>query len=422
MSKLEEKLNKIHLQKMTETEKNSVWFSIASKQELRGNQKKLLGSFFSKKYMIATLVALVVMLGGGGVVAASNTAVPGDALYGIDQAVERIQIKLANDDKKAELKVKFAEERISEVEEIVQKGSANVRAIDLSGAVLTEVEVDVFTNETTVKIEADDKHYGFVTSETDQDAIIDEIKERYNLTDEQINAALSFETEDRVSRANDKDFLNSINSIAFKSDKQKQEFEGSITEVSDLVAGSDLTPEQKASLGATLAGVLALIQANPNLDIEFKTSDGFKLEVEDGKVEIKTNNGKGAEKGKSDDRGADVREDENEVFCRGEWRDPEDCTDDTDSDDDESDDNSDDSDDNDDSDDSDDDSEDDSDDESDSNDDDDSNDDEDDNDNSGSGSDDDEEDDDSEDDNDNDDDEDGDNSGSGSDDDDEDDN
>lgn len=410
MNDIEKQLNNIQHKKLSSEEKSSLWLSIVREEASRKTYKRgLLVTFFNKS-MLATLLALVVVLGGGGVVAASNTAVPGDALYGIDQAVERMQIKLASEEKKAELKVKFAEERISEVEEIVQKGSANVRAVDLSGAVLTEVEIDVFTNETTVKIEADDKHYGFVTSETDQDAIIDEIKERYNLTDEQINTVLSFETEDRASRANDKDFLNSINSIAFKSDKQKQEFEGSITEVSDLIAGSDLTDEQKANLSATLAGVLALIEANPNLDIEFKTSDGFKLEVEDGKVEIKTNNGKGAEKGKSDDRGADIREDENEVFCRGEWRDPEDCVDNDDED--ESDDDSDDSDDNDDSDDSDDDSEDDSDDESDSNDDDDSNDDEDDNDNSGSGNDDDEEDDDNDDDEE--DEEDEDNSGSGS--------
>ncbi len=347
MSEIEKKLDTIRLQKMTDTEKNSMWFSIVSKQESQSGQKKLLESFFSKKYMIATLLAVVVILGGGGVVAASNSAVPGDALYGIDQAVEKVQIKLANsEEKKSELKVKFAEERLSEVETFVKRGSANIQNIDLSSATVTEIEVDVFTNETTVKIEADDRHYGFVTSLKDKDAIVAEIQEKYNLTEDQITGVLSFETEGRTSRADDKEFLNSANSVTFKSDKQRQEFEGSLTDVSDLIANSSLSEEEKARLALTLAGIMALLETNPDLEMEFKTSDGFKLEVEDGKIEIKTNNGTSDKKGKSEDRGADIRENDSEVFCRGEWRDPEDCVE---NDSDESDDDNDDNDDNDDS-------------------------------------------------------------------------
>jgi hypothetical protein len=339
---IEKKLHTVQTQSLTEAEKSSVWFSIVSKQESQSGQKKLLELFFSKKYMIATLLALVVILGGGGVVVASNSALPGDTLYPVDQAVENIQIKLASsEDKKSELKVKFAEERLSEVETFVKRGSSNVQDVDLSSAVVTEIEVDVFTNETTVKIEADDKHYGFVASLRDKDAIVAEIQEKYKLTDEQINAVLSFETEDRSSQADDKEFLNSASSVTFKSDKQRQEFEGSLTEVSDLIANSSLSEEEKARLTLTLAGIMALLETNPDLEMEFKTSDGFKLEVEDGKVEIKTNNGvsdkKDEDEDEDEDSSADIREDQNEVFCRGEWRDSEDCVE---SDSDESDDDS----------------------------------------------------------------------------------
>ncbi len=337
MSKTEKQLNTVHTSPLTPEEKNSLWFSLVQKQEARNTKGSLLLGGFNK-HMMATLLALVVILGGGGVVAASNQAVPGDALYGIDQAVEKAQIKLAkSEEKKSELQVKFAEERLSEVATFVERGSNNIRGIDLSTVNLTEVEVDVFTNETTVKIEAGDKRYGFVTAETDRDAILEEIEAKYSLTREQIEAVLSFETEDRASRADDKNFLNSANSVSYKSDKQKQEFEGSLTEVSDLIANSNLSDEEKARLGTALQSIMTLLALNPDLEMEFKTSDGFKLEVEDGKVEIKTNNGKGDDKGKSDDRGADIRENDNEVFCRGEWRDPEDCSvgdDDDDSDDD----------------------------------------------------------------------------------------
>ena len=340
MSKTEKQLNTVHAPSLTPEEKNSLWFSLVQKQETRNRQGLLLRSF--NKHMMATLLALVVILGGGGVVAASNQAVPGDALYGIDQAVEKVQIKLANsEEKKSELKVRFAEERLSEFETFVGRGTNNVQSVNLSTVVLTEVEVDVFTNETVVKIEAGDKRYGFVTLETDKDAIIKEIGVKYNLAREQVETVLSFEIEDRASRVDDKDFLNSANSVSYKSDKQKQEFEGSLTEVSDLITNSNLSAEEKARLETALQSIMTLLALNPDLEMEFKTSDGFKLEVEDGKVEIKTNNAKGDDKGKSDDRGVDIRENNNEVFCRGEWRDPEDCVDknSNDNDDDSSDDN-----------------------------------------------------------------------------------
>lgn len=335
MSQLEEKLNKVHLQKMTEVEKNSVWLSIVSKQTSTSGQKKLLELFFSKKYMMATLLALVVILGGGGVVAASNASVPGDTLYGIDQAVENIQIKLTSaEDKKSELKLRFAEERLSEVEKVIQEGSQATRSVDLSTAQIIEIEIDVFTNETTVTIEADDKKYGFVTDLKDKNAIIAEIQTKYSLPLEKINANLSFETEDRASRADDKKFLNSANSIEFKSQKQKQEFEGSLSDVASLVANSNLSEEEKAKLQTTLTSIMAILAVNPNLEIELKTEDGYKIEVEDGKVEIKTR-GNGSDDSSDDDssdddqddsnHGNDTKEDDSEVFCRGEWRDSEDC-------------------------------------------------------------------------------------------------
>lgn len=338
---IEKQLYSVEVQSMTEAEKNSVWFSIASKQ--KELPKNLLISFFSKKYMMATLLALVVILGGGGVVVASNDAIPGDVLYPVDQVVENIQIKLTGDEgKKNELKVKFAEERLSEFEEVITKNSQSTKDVDLSSAKITEVEIDVFTNETTVSIEADDKKYGFVTKTRDKDQIISEIQTKYKLSLEQINSNLSFEMEDRDSRADDKKFLNSANSIEFKSDKQKQEFEGSLSSVSDFVVNSNLSAEEKDRLSTTLNSIIAILAVNPNLEIEMKTVDGVKIEVEDGKIEIKTKGSKldddkkyddsdnddsddGDDDNPSQNHGNDIRENDDEVFCRGEWRDAEDC-------------------------------------------------------------------------------------------------
>ncbi|MDQ1251426.1 MAG: hypothetical protein QG646_505 [Euryarchaeota archaeon] len=378
------KIEKIKVKKLTDDEKNFIWSSVVFKKE---GSKKL--SFNFKKNMIGAILSLVLLLGGGGAVAAANNSVPGDTLFGLDLALEKARVSLANtEEKKNELKVRFAEERINEAENIIKKQSSVItRDIDLSSANLTEVEVDVFTNETTVKVEADDKYYGFITDKKDRSEIIDQIAEKYNLTESAIEAVLSFETEDRDSRADDKKFLNSFNSASFKSPKQQKDFEGSLSEVGDMVTNSNLSDEDKAKLGAALASIMVLLDENPNLDLEIKTKDGMKIEVEDGKIEIKTNNGKNDDKAKDDKSNKpDVKEDDDEVFCRGEWRDAEDC-DDSESDSDDSDDDND-SDDSDDSDNSNDDS-DDSDDDSDSNDDDseddDGNDDSEDDDNSGRG-------------------------------------
>lgn len=68
--------------------------------------------------MIGIIIALVIALGVGGTVVA-DTAGPGDLLFPVDQAVETIQLSLAGDDKKNELRIKFSEERISEIEDLV---------------------------------------------------------------------------------------------------------------------------------------------------------------------------------------------------------------------------------------------------------------------------------------------------------------
>jgi len=338
---LEEKLNKIKIKSLSLDEKNSIWSGTVYKKSQNLNKNLL--SFNFKKNMIGAILSLILVLGGGGAVAAANNSVPGDALFGLDLALEKAKLSLAGaEDKKNELKVRFAEERISEVNKIIEKrGSVLVREGDLSSSSVTEIEVDVFKNETTVKIEADSKYYGFVTAEKEKEKIIDEIKAKYKLTDSQINAVLDFEIEDRDSRADDKGFLNSWNGASFKSPKEQREFEGSLSDVGDMVLNSNLSDEDKVRLGSALASIMLMLEENPNLDLEIKTKDGMKIEVEDGKIEIKTNNGKNDDRNDDNSKKPDVRESADEVFCRGEWRDSDDCDDsDDDSEDDSSDDDS----------------------------------------------------------------------------------
>ena len=412
MFNFEEKINNIKVKKASIVEKNSIWLGIIKERESYKEKSNLLAIFNFKKHMIGALIALLILGGGGGVVAASNASVPGDTLFAVDTAVEKVRLNLAsNDAKKNELKVKFAEERISEAKEVARRRQTiNTEPVDLSGVNLTEVEVDVFSNETTVKIEAGDRHYGFVTSEKEKDKIIDQIEEKYELSESAILAVLSFETEDRDSRSDDKDFLNSSNS-----EKEDEDLEEGLNSVSELLGSSNLTQEEKDKLNEALNNILVILGNKPGA--KFKFEDGnLKIEVKKGEIEIKNKSDDDGEDDKDDDSGddnrghgndddgedddnpgrgvninskirGDVREDENEVFCRGEWRDPEDCDNNSGSDnnDDSDEDNDDDSDDDGNSGSDDDDNDDDEDDEDNDNDNDDDDDSEDDNDNSGSG-------------------------------------
>ena len=72
--------------------------------------------------MIGLFIALIIALGASGTVVVSNSARPGDTLFGVDQAVEKLRINIAREDKKNELRVRFAEERVEEARQLEEEG------------------------------------------------------------------------------------------------------------------------------------------------------------------------------------------------------------------------------------------------------------------------------------------------------------
>jgi hypothetical protein len=82
----------------------------------------------NRKFAISTLVALIVVfvMVFGGVSAtayASQSALPGDALYPVKTSLEVTQISLANDAYlKAQLNLEFAQRRMNEINELLQQG------------------------------------------------------------------------------------------------------------------------------------------------------------------------------------------------------------------------------------------------------------------------------------------------------------
>lgn len=72
------------------------------------------------KKIIAFVVTVLVIIDIGLLVATSDTAMPGEILYQVDLAVEKIEVYLAPVDTQASLKFKFTDERISEVEQLIK--------------------------------------------------------------------------------------------------------------------------------------------------------------------------------------------------------------------------------------------------------------------------------------------------------------
>lgn len=71
--------------------------------------------------MIVIGIVLAIILGAGGAAVVADGARPGDVLFGLDQTVEKIELSLSGENRKDELRLKFANERLGEIKEIIDE-------------------------------------------------------------------------------------------------------------------------------------------------------------------------------------------------------------------------------------------------------------------------------------------------------------
>lgn len=90
---------------------------------------------------VSLVAGVALLLGANGAVAASASALPGDALYGVKRAVERVSLAMHRDAAgRAGLHLKFAATRVSEVEALVASGGVASEALDGLSASLAGAE------------------------------------------------------------------------------------------------------------------------------------------------------------------------------------------------------------------------------------------------------------------------------------------
>ncbi len=76
------------------------------------------------RVVIVAVVAAVLVLGGIGITgAAAQSSIPGDALYSVKTSIEQTRLSLARDaGNRAQMKMAFAEERLNEINALIQEG------------------------------------------------------------------------------------------------------------------------------------------------------------------------------------------------------------------------------------------------------------------------------------------------------------
>ena len=125
--------------------------------------------------MIGIFIALMVVLGVGGTASVADNARPGDVLFGVDRAVENVRLSLAGEEKKNELRIKFAEERVSEIEDLSKEDDSAEGDDTVSAEVKEEKAVNVSAGiEQTLNLLAD------VKEQEGEDARIDDIITKLN--------------------------------------------------------------------------------------------------------------------------------------------------------------------------------------------------------------------------------------------------
>ncbi|HJR18286.1 MAG TPA: DUF5667 domain-containing protein [Actinomycetota bacterium] len=84
------------------------------------------------RLVAASLAAgMILVLGAGSAVAASSSALPGDTLYGVKRAVERVSLAMHRDPgSRAELQLQFAATRLAEIDALLAAGEDPAEALD----------------------------------------------------------------------------------------------------------------------------------------------------------------------------------------------------------------------------------------------------------------------------------------------------
>lgn len=202
--------------RLTAEERARVWDKVA-KRIAEPEPRPILSPYWNpimSKSMTPFVIALMIIVGAGGTVAAAESSRPGDVLFPLEQATERVRLAVASEAKADALRTQFASERLAELQAILDEEATASADGSLTLAVTgtakrapitdIEIEADVFTDVTVVKLDVENKKTRFTTDAKTEAEVVAEIITRYGLTESEVTGALDFSIEDRASRPSER--------------------------------------------------------------------------------------------------------------------------------------------------------------------------------------------------------------------------
>ncbi len=223
-TKTEEKLHEAR-PVLSRARKDTLWARVrasmnGTKQETQPSRRPTVsrsipspyGAFLHTRVGVMVTLLVVFVVSTSGVALASEPARPGDLLFPIDRAIEDVRLSLTRSKASRDAVLRdMSDERLLELRSIIEEemvkrnvsdstsnsGTTTVRAL--------QIEVDVFTDITVVKVELNDETTYFTMLGKAEDEVVRALRERFPfLSDEQIVRALNLEYEDRASRPQDR--------------------------------------------------------------------------------------------------------------------------------------------------------------------------------------------------------------------------
>lgn len=109
-------------------------FGRLQKQQDMSTLRFIINNLYKNKNMFIPLLLIAALLGGGaGATYASQSSLPGDTLYPVKLASEKVQtVLVVNDAKEADLHLKFSSKRLEEIEELAKKGNKKQELVKLA--------------------------------------------------------------------------------------------------------------------------------------------------------------------------------------------------------------------------------------------------------------------------------------------------
>ena len=130
-SEFEKRLRTVKPKSITNKERSMLWSNITEGIEVESyiaaHKKVSVPTLFGlrTRHVVAALLTGSFVFGSFATAAFADNSKPGDLLFPVDLAAERLRLQLASEENKAELRVKFASERLEEVRTILSEADAS---------------------------------------------------------------------------------------------------------------------------------------------------------------------------------------------------------------------------------------------------------------------------------------------------------